>query len=132
VNVVARDGSGRVSPASPPLTFTTGTPANAVCTVKFRDINDWGNGYVGTIDVTSNATAPVNGWTLTFTWPTAWQNVSSGWSATWNQSGRTVRVTSDGVLAPGATANVGFVGGYSGPNVLPTVFDLNGNTCTSA
>jgi hypothetical protein len=131
VNVVARDGSGRVSPASPPLTFTTGTPADSVCTVKFRDINDWGNGYVGTIDITSNATAPVNGWTLTFTWPTGWQNVSSGWSATWNQSGRTVRVTSDGVLAPGATASVGFVGGYSGPNVLPTVFDLNGTVCTS-
>ncbi|GIE36554.1 alpha-L-arabinofuranosidase [Actinoplanes italicus] len=131
VNVVARDGSGRVSPASPPLTFTTGTPGSSTCTVKFRDVNDWGNGYVGAVDVTSNAAAPVNGWTLTFTWPTGWQSVSSGWSATWNQSGRTVKVTSDGVLAPGATASVGFVGNYSGPNVLPAVFDLNGAVCTS-
>ncbi|MEU4625041.1 cellulose binding domain-containing protein [Actinoplanes sp. NPDC023801] len=131
VNVVARDGAGRRSAASPPLTFTTGSPANATCTVKFRDVNDWGNGYVGAIDITSNATAPVNGWTLTFTWPTGWQSVSSGWSATWNQSGRTVRVTSDGILAPGATTSVGFVGNYSGPNVLPAVFDLNGTVCTS-
>jgi hypothetical protein len=132
VNVLARDGSGRLSQASPPLTFTTGTPANASCTVKFRDSNDWGNGYVGTIDVTNNGTDPVNGWTLAFTWPTGWQNVSSGWSATWDQDGRTVRVTSDAALAAGATANVGFVGNYSGPNVLPTAFTLNGTVCTSA
>nr|WP_239170058.1 cellulose binding domain-containing protein [Actinoplanes xinjiangensis] len=132
VNVLARDGSGRLSQASPPLTFTTGTPADASCTVKFRDSNDWGNGYVGTIDVTNNGTDPVNGWTLAFTWPTGWQNVSSGWSATWDQDGRTVRVTSDAALAAGATANVGFVGNYSGPNVLPTAFTLNGTVCTSA
>ncbi|WP_435869698.1 cellulose binding domain-containing protein [Actinoplanes xinjiangensis] len=132
VNVLARDGSGRLSQASPPLTFTTGTPANASCTVKFRDSNDWGNGYVGTIDVTNNGTDPVNGWTLAFTWPTGWQSVSSGWSATWDQDGRTVRVTSDAALAAGATANVGFVGNYSGPNVLPTAFTLNGTVCTSA
>ncbi|MEV6301117.1 cellulose binding domain-containing protein [Actinoplanes sp. NPDC051861] len=131
VNVLVRDGAGRLSPPSPPLTFTTGTPAGAGCTVKFRDVNDWGNGYVGSIDITNNAAGAVSGWTLAFTWPTGWQSVSSGWSATWEQSGRTVRVTSDGSLAPGATASVGFVGSYSGPNVLPTVFTLNGTVCTS-
>ncbi len=132
VNVLARDAAGRLSKASPPVTFTTGTPATAACTVKFRDTNDWGNGYVGSIDITNNAAAAVNGWTLTFTWPTAWQSVSSGWNATWTQTGRTVRVTSDTALAAGATTNVGFVGAYSGPNVLPAVFTLNGTVCTSA
>ncbi|MBO3737421.1 cellulose binding domain-containing protein [Actinoplanes flavus] len=131
VNVVARDGSGRASAGSPPLTFTTGTPATAACTVKFRDVNDWGNGYVGQVDITNNTAATVNGWTLTFTWPTTWQSVSSGWNATWTSSGRTVRVTSDGTLAAGASTGAGFVGNYSGPNVLPTVFTLNGNVCTS-
>ncbi|MEU8241827.1 cellulose binding domain-containing protein [Actinoplanes missouriensis] len=131
VNVVARDGAGRTSPASPPLTFTTGTPTDAACTVTFRDVNDWGNGYVGSIDITNNAASAVGGWTLTFSWPTGWQELSSGWNATWTQSDRTVRVTSDGSLAPGATTNVGFVGSYSGPNVLPAVFTLNGTVCTS-
>jgi hypothetical protein len=131
VNVLARDSAGRQSPASPPLTFTTGTPATSACTVRFRDVNDWGNGYVGTVDITNNAAAPVSGWTLAFTWPTAWQSLNSGWSATWNQEGRTVRVTSDAALAAGATASVGFVGNYSGPNVLPAVFTLNGTVCTS-
>ncbi|MGK5682183.1 cellulose binding domain-containing protein [Actinoplanes sp. URMC 104] len=132
VNVLARSAAGRLSAASPPLTFTTGTPAGAACTVKFRDTNDWGNGFVGSIDITNNAAGPVSGWTLGFTWPTGWQSVSSGWSATWTQSGRAVRVTSDAALAPGATTTVGFVGSYSGPNVFPAVFTLNGTVCTSA
>jgi hypothetical protein len=131
VNVLARDGAGRLSASSPPVVFTTGSPAQASCTVTLKDTNDWGNGYVGSIDITNNAAGPVNGWTLAFTWPTAWQSVSSGWGATWNQSGRTVRVTSDASLAAGASANVGFVGSYSGPNVLPGVFTLNGTVCTT-
>ncbi|MBG0566765.1 cellulose binding domain-containing protein [Actinoplanes sp. NEAU-A11] len=132
VNVLARDGAGRLSPASPPLTFTTGTPAGAACTVKFRNTNDWGNGFIGSIDITNNAASALNGWTLGFTWPTTWQSVSNGWNATWNSSGRTVRVTSDSALAAGASTSVGFVGSYSGPNVLPGVFTLNGTVCTSA
>ncbi|BCJ40107.1 alpha-L-arabinofuranosidase [Actinoplanes ianthinogenes] len=131
VNVLARDGAGRLSPASAPLTFTTGSPAASSCTVKFRDTNDWGNGYVGSIDITNNGPAAINGWTLTFTWPTGWQALSSGWNATWNQDGRTVRVTSDGGLTAGASTSVGFVGSYSGPNVLPESFTLNGTVCTT-
>ncbi|BCY08524.1 cellulose binding domain-containing protein [Actinoplanes sp. L3-i22] len=132
VNVLARDGAGRVSSASPPLTFTTGTPASSSCTVTLRDTNDWGSGYVGSIDITNNGAGAIGGWTLAFTWPTGWQSLGSGWGATWEQSGRTVRVTSDTALAAGASTNVGFVGNYSGPNVLPAVFTLNGTVCTSA
>ncbi|MEU4695246.1 cellulose binding domain-containing protein [Actinoplanes sp. NPDC023714] len=132
INVVARDGAGRLSPPSPPLTFTTGTPASSSCTVTFRDTNDWGNGYVGQVDIVNSGTRPTGSWTLTFDWPTGWQSLSSGWNATWTQEGRTVRVTSDASLAPGASTSVGFVGSYSGPNVLPSVFTLNGTICTTA
>ncbi|GGO11171.1 alpha-L-arabinofuranosidase [Microbispora rosea subsp. aerata] len=134
VNVVARDTAGRVSWASAPLTFTTGTPEESSCAVRFRDTNDWGNGFVGTIDITNTGTAALDGWTLHFTWPTTWQSVSSGWSADWVQNGTSVRVTStpdNRTLAPGASASVGFVGAYSGPNVLPTRFTLNGALCTA-
>ncbi len=131
VNVLARDGAGRLSAASPPLTFTTGSPADATCTVKFRDTNNWGNGYVGSIDITNNGAVPVSGWTLAFTWPAEWQSLNSGWNATWTENGRTVRVTSDSTLAAGASTNVGFVGNYSGPNTLPATFTLNGTVCSS-
>ncbi|WP_213003815.1 cellulose binding domain-containing protein [Winogradskya consettensis] len=131
INVLARDTAGGLSRASLPLTFTTTSPAAAPCSVRLRDTNDWGNGFVGEVQITNNTATPVNGWTLTFSWPTHWQSVSSGWSATWEQTGTTVRVTSDGTLAAAGSTTAGFVGAYSGPNVLPAVFTLNGNVCTT-
>jgi hypothetical protein len=133
VNVLARDTAGGVSVASLPVTFTTGSPAGAGCTVRLTNANDWGNGFVGSVDITNNASAAVAGWTLAFTWPTGWQTVDSGWNATWTQTNSSVRVTSDATLAAGGgTTNVGFVGSYHGPNVLPGVFTLNGTVCSTA
>ncbi len=75
VNVLARDTAGNVSWASPPLTFTTGSPAHSTCAVRFTDANDWGNGYVASVDITNTGPDPIDGWTLTFTWPTGWQQL---------------------------------------------------------
>ncbi|MEV0408760.1 cellulose binding domain-containing protein [Actinoallomurus sp. NPDC050550] len=135
VNVLARDTAGNVSQASPPLTFATGSPATSACTVRFADNGDWGNGYVANIDITNNGPDAIDGWTLNFTWPTGWQQMSSGWNATWTQTGRDVKATSldmGGKLAAGASTSIGFVAAYSGPNVLPSVFTLNGTVCTTA
>ena len=133
-NVIARDGAGRVSWASPPVTFLTGTPATSDCAVTFTNASDWGNGYVASVDITNTGTNPVDSWTLTFTWPTGWQQLSGGWNGNWTQTGTTVRVSNvdcNRTIAAGATANVGFVGAYQGPNVLPPVFTLNGKLCTT-
>jgi hypothetical protein len=135
VNVLTRDTAGNVSWASPPLTFATGSPANSTCAVRFVDANDWGNGYVATIDITNNGPSPIDGWTLTFRWPTSWQSMNGGWNANWAQTGTTVTVTSQAgngkLAAGGGSINVGFVAGYSGPNVLPAAFTLNGTLCTA-
>jgi hypothetical protein len=133
ITVLARDTAGGVSWSSLPLTITTTAPATSSCTVKLSDTANWGSGFVAAVDITNNGPAPVTGWTLTFTWPTGWQTVQSGWSATWTQTGRDVRVTSDpnATLAAGGTTSVGFVGGYSGPNVPPEVFALNGTVCST-
>jgi cellulase/cellobiase CelA1 len=134
VNIVARDGSGRASWSSPPLTFLTGAPATSTCSVRLTDTNDWGSGYVGNIDITNTGTTPTNNWTLTFTWPTPWQSLGSGWNGTWTQTGTTIRVTPADFntnLAPGGTTSVGFVGNYNGPNILPSAFTLNGNVCSA-
>ncbi|MGC4847572.1 cellulose binding domain-containing protein [Micromonospora sp. DT15] len=135
VNVLARDTAGRVSWASPPLTFATGSPAASTCTVRFSANNDWGNGYIGGVEIINNGSSPINGWTLTWTWPTGWQQVSSGWSATWEQVGTAVRVTpttDNRQIAAGGTVSAGFVGAYGGPNVLPTAFTLNGTICSTS
>ncbi|MEU1812033.1 cellulose binding domain-containing protein [Micromonospora aurantiaca (nom. illeg.)] len=134
VNVLARDTAGRVSWSSPPLTFATGSPADSSCAVRFDDDNDWGNGYVANVEVINTGTKAVDGWTLTWTWPTAWQQVSSGWAAIWDQQGRDVRVTPAAdnrrLAADGGSTTVGFVGAYSGPNVPVGTFRLNGTVCT--
>jgi len=135
VNVLARDGAGKVSAASPPLTLQTGSPADSTCSVRLADVTDWSSGYVGSIDITNKGPYPIDGWTLTFAWPTGWQQLSGGWNGNWAQTGATVTVTSldsnRALAAGGGTTNVGFVGSYSGPNVLPATFTLNGTVCTS-
>jgi hypothetical protein len=134
VNVVAKDAAGHVSWASPPLTFTTGAPATSTCAVHYADNGDWGNGYIGSIDITNTGTQAVNGWTFTFSWPETWQQENGGWNGNWSQSGAAVQVTNldwNATINPGATVNVGFVAGYSGPNVLPIAFSLNGTVCSA-
>ena len=130
--MIARDSGGGLSWSSPPLTFTTTTPATSSCRVKLTVESDWASGYVGGLQVT-NTGAPMDGWTLNFTWPRAWQSLGSGWSATWTEDGQEVKAVSEpgGGLDTGETATIGFVGNYSGPNVLPSVFTLNGTVCTA-
>jgi hypothetical protein len=135
INVLARDGAGRLSWSSPPVTFTTGSPAVSSCAVRFTRTTDWGNGYVAGVDIVNKGPDPIDGWTLTWSWPTSWQQVSSGWSGTWTQTGTAVKVTSTDdnrrLAAGGGSTSVGFVGSYAGPNVPPAVFTLNGTLCTT-
>jgi hypothetical protein len=135
VNVLAADTSGRLSAPSDPLTFTTGTPPDAPCAVTYHRDTSWGNGFVATVTVRNLSDTPITGWTVDWDWPTDRQSVSSGWSATFHQTGRHVRVTApegSGPLAPdgGSTASFGFVGANDGPNPDPTVFRLNGAVCS--
>ncbi|WP_432102022.1 cellulose binding domain-containing protein [Streptomyces sp. bgisy091] len=135
VNVLATDSSGRISRPSSPLTFRTSTPTDAACRVTYHRDTSWGNGFVTTVTVQNLSDTPITGWTVDWDWPTAGQSVSSGWSATFHQSGSHVRVTAPedaGPLAPdgGSTASFGFVGANDGPNPDPTVFRLNGAACS--
>jgi hypothetical protein len=131
VNVLARNGAGAVSWSSPPLTFTTGAPAQSTCSVHYADTNDWASGFVGSIDITNTGTATLNGWTLAYTWPTQYPQVTSGWNGTWTQTGTSVTVVGSGTLGPNAKVNVGFVANYNGPNQPPIAFTLNGTVCSS-
>ncbi|MEU1124620.1 cellulose binding domain-containing protein [Streptomyces sp. NPDC005899] len=136
VNVLAADASGRFSAASAPLTFTTGTPSDATCAVTFQRDTSWGNGFVATVAVRNLGGTPITGWTVDWDWPTTGQTVSSGWNATFHQTGSHVRVTAPegaGPLAPdgGSTASFGFVGANDGPSPEPKVFRLNGAVCSS-
>ncbi|HET9142991.1 cellulose binding domain-containing protein [Actinophytocola sp.] len=132
VNVLARDTAGAVSWASPPLTITTTAPQRSGCAVRFTDVTNWGSGFVASVDLTNTGANPIDGWTLTFRWPTGWQSLGGGWNGTWTQTGTTMTVTNADFnrrLEPNGSANIGFVGNYSGPNVTPIAFTLNGTVC---
>ncbi len=134
VNVLTRDAAGRLSWASPPVTFQTGTPAVADCAVAFTDTSDWGNGFVASVDITNTGANPIDSWNLAFSWPTGWQQMTGGWNGNWSQAGAAVQVSNvdfNRTIAPGATVNVGFVGAYQGPDVPPALFTLNGKVCTT-
>ncbi|MEU7019957.1 cellulose binding domain-containing protein [Streptomyces sp. NPDC046203] len=134
VNVLARDKAGRLSRPSVPLTFTTATPQNSTCTVSYQVTAGWGNGFVSNVVVSNVGPAAIDGWTLTFDWPSAGQSVSSSWNANVTANGRNVHVTNgenNARLAPngGNSAGFGFVGGNDGANPSPTAFTLNGTVC---
>ncbi|GII80954.1 alpha-L-arabinofuranosidase [Sphaerisporangium rufum] len=131
VNVLARDTAGRISGPSAPLTFTTGAPAESTCAVKFAPASDWASGYVLNVTVTNNGTKAIGDWTLDFSWPTPYQQISGGWSATWTQQGRDVKIVGTAPLAAGGgSASAGTVVNYNGPNILPQAFTLNGTVCS--
>jgi hypothetical protein len=88
----------------------------------------------GSLDITNTGSEPISGWTLAFALPRSWETFAIGWNATWVADGASVSATNldwNAVIGPGATVNIGYVADYTGPNVLPRVFSLNGTTCTS-
>jgi endoglucanase len=131
--VRARDVAGNVSAASTAVTATTAAgQSTGSCSVQYRT-NDWSGGFTGTIRITNTGTTALSGWTLGFTFPSG-QLLSSGWSATWTQTGTSVSATAlswNGTLAPGAVVEVGFNATSPGANTAPTTFTLNNNPCST-
>jgi hypothetical protein len=102
------------------------------CSVDYT-VNDWGSGFVATVDI-NNLGDPVTNWTLGFSFAGN-QRVTNGWNATWTQSGQGVTARNaghNGNLATGASTEIGFQGTYSGTNTAPSAFTLNGTPCTGA
>jgi len=96
----------------------------------------WDTGFVSNISVTDTSPAPITGWTLAFSFPSATESFSSGWNATYTQTGQDVVVTPlgwDANLAAdsGNTVSIGFVGNQTGANPPPASFTLNGTVCTT-
>lgn len=118
--------SPSVSPSSSP------TPSGP-CRVAYVIGDDWGAGFTTYVTITNTGTSTINGWTLRFAFPGS-QQVSSGWSATWTQSGANVSAASlswNGTLPAGSSTQIGF-NGSGAANPKPSSFTLNGSTCSIA
>jgi cellulose 1,4-beta-cellobiosidase len=123
------------TPVGPTATFTrtnTPPPGGGTCAVTYTNQNDWGSGATINVTVKNNGTTAINGWTLAWTFAGN-QAINQMWSAAYTQSGASVSVTNLGyngnLPANGGTATFGFNLSYSGSNVSPTNFTLNGTAC---
>ena len=126
--VRARNGSGGLSGASPPVTFTTAA-SPVGCAATYAQIGpNWPGGFQGEVRVTNTGTTTTTTWTVTMTFADG-QAITHSWGGRPAQPASPYAVTPEfwnAVLAPGAMAIFGFLGSQNGTNTAPSV------TCRSA
>jgi endoglucanase len=121
--------SRTVSP-SPSPSPTGGTGAH--CHVTYALQSEWAGGFVAQVTVANTGSTTINGWVLAFTFPGD-QKITSAWSVTASQSGKSITLTSmayNGTLAPGQNASFGFQGTWASSDASPTSFTVNGIACS--
>jgi Glycosyl hydrolase family 12/Cellulose binding domain len=130
-------GSGTTTTSSPTTTSsstsTTRPAGGGPCRVAYS-ADTWPGGFVANLTITNTSGAPVNGWTLRFTFPGD-AVVTNMWNAAPTQSGRTVdarNLSYNATIAPNGTASFGFQAGFQSNGNAPTTFTLNGTTCSVA
>ncbi|MEV4531031.1 endo-1,4-beta-xylanase [Streptosporangium sp. NPDC049304] len=97
--------------ATPTLTpKSTPTPRTGQCSATMRTNDTWPGGFQSTVTVSAGS-APINGWTVRWTWPGG-QTVSSLWNGRHTASGSSVTVRNaayNGSVAAGASTTFGFI-----------------------
>jgi acetylxylan esterase len=121
-------------PTTPPPTTPPPTtpPPTGACKVAYTT-SAWNTGLTAAITITNTGTAPVNGWSLSFTLP-AGQTITSGWNATYSPTSGTVTASNasyNATLNPGVGVGIGFQANHTGDTGKPASFALNGNVCAN-
>jgi cellulase/cellobiase CelA1 len=136
--VRARDAAGNVSLAAGPITVEgtslppTTMPPPRTCRVAYATQSQWTGGFVASVTVHNTGTAPVDGWTLGFSFAGD-QRIASLWGGVHTQTGAAVTVRDAGwnsMIAPGGSASFGLQGAWTASNAPPGAFTLNGAPCT--
>ncbi|ASO21341.1 hypothetical protein FHR81_002312 [Actinoalloteichus hoggarensis] len=114
-----------------PITAPAGAAQNVQCSVDYRVTNEWNDGFGAEVSLTNEGSTPLNGWSLTWTYPDG-QRITQAWNSQVTQSGSVVtarNVSWNGTVAPGGSATFGFNAAKSGANTAPTDFAVNGAAC---
>ena len=89
-------------------------------------------GFSAALTITNTGSTALKNWTLIWTYAGN-QQVTQSWDGTYTQKGETITINNtawNGPIAPGATnTGIGLNAAYTGKNVSPTVFYLNGTAC---
>jgi endoglucanase len=131
--VTAASSSGTSAPSNQASATTSApTTISSSCHITYTDQNDWGVGFTGAIAITNTGTTPITSWALTWAYGGN-QALNQSWNGTYTQTGQTVTITNaswNGTIAPRANlSGIGFNANYSGTNVNPVTFYLNGSAC---
>jgi hypothetical protein len=130
VRIAAADGT-TLAQRSADVTISASQPT---CSVAYVRENEWRGGFVADVALTNTGSAPINGWTLGFTFPGD-QRISNGWNATVIQTGASVTAANasyNGTIAPGAQVWVGLYGTWQTSDASPAGgFTLNGAACAA-
>ncbi|MEU8058705.1 glycoside hydrolase family 6 protein [Microbispora bryophytorum] len=118
--------------AAGPVLGATSADAAVTCQVTYAS-TQWGTGSGGfTAGITVRNTGErLTGWKLTFTFPRS-QQLTQGWSARWTQLAGHVTAENEswnGTVASGGSVQLGFNGTWTGDNMPPMDFALNGVPC---
>jgi len=117
---------------SPPLPPPP-PPVSAACQIDYTIVTQWNSGFHADLTAVNRSTAPVSGYTLTWTF-TSGERFSSGWNANYSQNGNVVTVSNPAgfwngtIAASGGSVTFGFIG--TGTPRQPTGFTLNGVACS--
>jgi cellulase/cellobiase CelA1 len=127
-------GGNSVTTTTPRASTTTTTRppgGGGPCRVAYT-AETWAGGFVANLTITNTGSAPINGWTLRWTFPGD-AAVTNMWNATPTQTGRTVEARNlsyNAAIAPGGAAAIGFQAGFQANGNGPTAFTLNGTACS--
>jgi uncharacterized protein (DUF1800 family) len=101
------------------------------CNGSYRETTFWPIGFQGEVTVTNTGPA-INGWTVTFTFPTTTQTIYELWNGSYTQTGQNVTVTNASYnpnIPTGGSVTFGFNANWSGSHPAPTGITLNGQSC---
>ena len=125
-----------VPPTATSVPPTATSVSGADCDVSYDVVNQWNNGFQVNVTITNNGGSIIRGYTLAWDFANG-EQYSSGWNATYNQSGTTLTASNTAghwngtINANGGSVSFGFQGSHSGTVGVPTNFTLNGQTCSS-
>ena len=131
--VTAVTAGGKSTPSNPAnATTKAGSSGGAACAVTYSIVTQWNNGFTAAVTIQNAATAAINGWTLSWTWPGT-EQITQSWNGNYTQNGANASIANaswNGSIAAGASASgIGFNANYSGSNPAPASFFLNGGAC---
>ncbi|HEY3872914.1 MAG TPA: cellulose binding domain-containing protein [Actinocrinis sp.] len=124
--------SHSASPSASPSSSPSSSPSAGGCTVTYSTTSQWTGGFTANVVVANSGTAPINGWTVGFTFAGD-QKVTNAWNAVVAQSGETVSAVNESynsTISAGGNTSFGFQGTWTNSDAVPTAFTVNGKACT--